>query len=218
MFRKYIKTWSNIDISVANVWKHVIQLTLFLPMCQNTSYDLHYFCQCIKTRRSIDIKLSFWNNFCEYPWGGLQNASNAAPEATFAHVHSWSPNSFKLTSWDHLWPRCRSKDFAFGVHRWGSFECLKRDSCGHFCTCPQPKPQQLKMDFLRRFMTKTPSKYDTPLQHVRRILVWGTPLGSLILGGQFWANKPAGGRRSHNACLFWYWQLPIKKCMIENTP
>ena len=60
----------------------------------------------------------------------------------------------------------------------GSFERLKRDSCGHFCTCPQSKPQQLEMDFLRRFMTKTPSKYDTPLQHVRRILVWGTPLGS----------------------------------------
>ena len=105
---------------------------------------------------------------------------------------------FKCSSWGHFCPcpqlKLQQLQINFlrpfmtkmlfkSLYLWGtplgSFECLKRDSCGHFCTCPQPKPQQLKMDFLRRFMTKTPSKYDTSLQHVRRILVWGTPPGSL---------------------------------------
>ena len=108
-----------------------------------------------------------------------------------------SSKCFKCSSWSHFCPCPQLKPQQLQINFlrpfmtkmpfkrlciWGtplgSFECLKRDSCGHFCTCPQPKPQQLKMDFLRRFMTKTPSKYDTPLQHVRRILVWGTPLGS----------------------------------------
>ena len=82
MFCQCVKTRCTNYIIVVNVSTHVIKLTLLLPMCQNTSYNLHYVCQCIKTRLSICIKLSFWNNFCEYPWGGLQNASNAAPEAT----------------------------------------------------------------------------------------------------------------------------------------
>ena len=110
-----------------------------------------------------------------------------------------SSKCFKCSSWGHFCPCPQLKPQQLQINFlrpfmtkmpfkrlciWGtplgSFECLKRDSCGHFCTCPQPKPQQLKMDFLRRFMIKTPSKYDTPLQHVRRILVWGTPLGSFI--------------------------------------
>ena len=110
-----------------------------------------------------------------------------------------SSKCFKCSSWGHFCPCPQLKPQQLQINFlrpfmtkmpfkrlciWGtplgSFECLKRDSCGHFCTCPQPKPQQLKMDFLRRFMTKTPSKYDTPLQHVRRILVWGTPLGSFV--------------------------------------
>ena len=144
MFCQCVKTRCKNEIIVANVSKHVIKLTLFLPMCQNTSYNLHYFCQCIKTRRSIDIKLSFWNNFCEYPWGGLQNASNAAPEATFAHVHSWSPNSFKLTSWDHLWPRCCSKVFTFGVHRWDHLNVWNGIPAATFAHVHSPSPNSLK--------------------------------------------------------------------------
>ena len=76
-------------------------------MCQNTPLNWHY------------IKLL--NSFCGYPWQSLQNASNGTPEATFAHVHSRSPDSLKWASWDHLWPRCLSKDCAFGVHRWDHF-------------------------------------------------------------------------------------------------
>ena len=89
-----------------NMSKHVVQMTLFLPMCQNTSLNLYY----------EPLK-----QLLRYPWQGVQNASNWIPEATFAHVHSRSPNSLKLTSWGNLWPRCHSKDFAFGVHRWDHF-------------------------------------------------------------------------------------------------
>ena len=50
-----------------------------------------------------------------------------------------------------------------------SSKCFKCSSWGHFCPCPQLKPQQLQINFLRPFMTKMPFK---------RLCIWGTPLGS----------------------------------------
>ena len=133
-------------------------------MCQDTSLDwtwielLKQLSRISMARSSKCFKWNSWGHFCPCP--------------------QLKPQQLQINFLRPFMTKMPFKRLCIWGTPLGSFECLKRDSCGHFCTCPQPKPQQLKMDFLRRFMTKTPSKYDTPLQHVRRILVWGTPLGS----------------------------------------
>ena len=49
------KTRRTIDILFVNMSKHVVKLTLFLPMCHNTPQNSHCCCQIVKTRSRIDI-------------------------------------------------------------------------------------------------------------------------------------------------------------------
>ena len=51
--RNYVKTHRKIKSIFANVSKHVVHLTLCLPMRRKTSLDLHLFRKYVKTRHAI---------------------------------------------------------------------------------------------------------------------------------------------------------------------
>ena len=151
MFCQCVKTRCKNNIIVAKVSKNVIKLTLVVPMCQNTSYNLHFFANVSKHV--------------------VKFASNWASETTFANIHgevfkmlqmqllrpilpmstAEAPTASNyITSWDHLWPRCRSKDFAFRVHRWDHSNFCRQLSNTFFCY-RNPFIKSLIKSFIKEF-------------------------------------------------------------------
>ena len=58
-FRKYVKTRRTNDINFANVLQNdVVNLTLLLPMSQNTSYKCHFCRTYVKTCRKNDLNFA----------------------------------------------------------------------------------------------------------------------------------------------------------------
>ena len=138
-----------------NMSKHGVQLTWFVPTCQNTSINL-YFRTYFKTRRTIDI-----------------SCSNA------------SKNIIKLTlNWPSETPFANIHDKVFEMLQIEFLRPLLPMSTAEAPTASNELPGTID--------DQIPLKYDTPSQHVKRICIWGTPLGSSELcprsSGKCWRS------------------------------
>ena len=133
----------------------------------------------------------------------IGHAYNGIPLAAFAHIRRQVTKMLKM--------ECLRQLLLIST--------AKFPKCP-FRPCPQPKPEQLRVDFLSPFMSKTLSKYNTPTQNVKRICVWGAQLGLFCLS--HWFPKHACGRmgflHSYGKGVWWCGPLPRAEGSEESRP